>query len=149
MSLIVSPLPLTSIIPRLYKYYTTGGTNHAANYLGIGSAPFSLFYRNEFGPVQQFRVYTQPFPSQQTYQHYITGGYLLGLPTTTKRHSLYLDTLLDDRYDFQLIDSLQAAILTSILFSPGNTDSEKHAAYKKVPCNGLLPPSRKKVRLPR
>jgi C-terminal processing protease CtpA/Prc len=47
-----------------------------------------------------------------------------------KRHSLALDTLRDDRYEFELIDSMHTAILTVNTFSLGGPKSQKHAAYK-------------------
>ncbi|AXY72631.1 peptidase S41 [Paraflavitalea soli] len=142
----INGLPLPSILPRLYKYYTTDGLNTTGKLLGIGSS-FSLFYRYEFGPVQQFHVVYKPFPSQQTAS--------TTLPAVTyrdyqilrkKRHSLYLDTLLDNRYTFQLIDSLQAAILTVNTFSLGNATSPKHAAYKQFLQQSFATLKEKKIR---
>lgn len=122
--------PVSSILPRLYKYYTTDGKNITGKLLGAGNS-FPLFYRYEFGPASQFRVAYKPFRATQkatatlpavTYRDYAL--------LSRQRHSLYYDTLLDDRYDLKIIDSLQTAILTVNTFSLGGPSSQKHAAYK-------------------
>lgn len=127
----INGLPVSSILPRLYKYYTTDGHNITGKLLGIGSR-FPLFYRYEFGRAQQFRIVYQPFQSSTTTTAILPAvkykDYVL---LNRKRHSLLLDTLLDDRYDFRLIDSLDAAILTVNTFALGGPKSKKHAAYKR------------------
>ncbi|MBO9564381.1 MAG: hypothetical protein J7621_16470, partial [Niastella sp.] len=122
--------PVSSILPHLYKYYTTDGRNITGKLLGTGKN-FPLFYRYEFGPASQFHVTYKPFRATQkataTFPAATYRDYTL---LNRKRHSLYSDTLLDDRYDFRIIDSLQAAILTVNSFSLGGPASKKHAAYK-------------------
>ncbi len=126
----INGLPIQSILPRLYKYYTTDGFNLTGKLLGIGSA-FSLFYRYEFGPQRQFRVVFRPFQSGQSKTATLPAvNYRAYALLNRQRHSLPLDTLLDDRYDFHLIDSLNAAVLTVPTFSLGGPQSQKHAAYK-------------------
>ena len=119
------------ILPPLYKYYTTDGFNITGKSEGI-NAKFPWFYRLENGIPKKFTIVYKPL--KQT-----TGLTAHVQPVTwkaytllySKRHSMTLDTLLEDRYSFQMIDSLNTGILTVNTFSLGNEKSKKHQAYKQ------------------
>ncbi|WP_315815240.1 hypothetical protein [Paraflavitalea speifideaquila] len=122
---------IPSLLPRLYKYYTTDGLNTTGKLTGI-SAAFSLFYRYELGPATKFKVMYKAFQAPVARTVTLKAiTYKEHRSFRKQRHSLYLDTLLDDRYQFELIDSLNTAILTVNSFSLGGPDSKTHAAYKQ------------------
>ena len=122
---------VTHMLPDLYKYYTTDGFNITGKAEGFKTR-FPWYYRLEYGPAASFKIDYQVYNDKQVRQAVLK-------PVTwneyaaayQRRYSLVLDTATGDNYSFQLIDSLNAGILTVPSFSLGNGSSKKHAAYKK------------------
>lgn len=123
--------PTSRILPGLYKYYTTDGLNITGKIPGINKN-FPLFYRYEYGASKKFLVVYKPFQQSKPLSITLNATTLKDYAVLSKkRHSLALDTLLQNKYDFTIIDSLHTAVLTVNTFDLGNAESKKHAAYKQ------------------
>ncbi|HEY8915512.1 MAG TPA: S41 family peptidase [Chitinophaga sp.] len=118
------------LLQTLGHYYTTDGYNTTGKKVGIAHF-FPWYYAIEYGMQDEFNISYLPYGSST-----IKTAVLPAVTFTAyeklyeKRHSLYLDTLLDNHYYFSWAPD-SAPVLTVNTFALGNAESAKHKAYSR------------------
>lgn len=130
----INAVPISEIIPNLYKYYTTDGRNVTGKRIGL-RASFSKYYRLHYGLTQTFDVkYIDPNSKQHETKQLRSIGYKAYYANFRQIHSMPLDKLYyadleeDQKYSYEQLDA-HTGVLTIHTFSMGSETTERHKKY--------------------
>lgn len=125
---------IETVVPELYKYYTTDGVNTTGKRIGL-TYNFSKYYRLNYGPKAEFLVHYRPKGSPEIKTRRVRGiGFSEYYHNVEKRYSRpfdepdYKDWEENEIYDYQKLDQ-HTGILTVNSFSLGGGKTQKHLRY--------------------
>lgn len=126
---------IESVIPQLYKYYTTDGVNTTGKRIGIARS-FPLYYRYQNGLQHTFTVgFKSKSSEEESFVELESVSYAKFRENFDERHSLVFDRLQftgkekDERYLYRQIDD-KTDLLTINTFSiGGHAEDEEHKTY--------------------
>lgn len=132
----INEIPISEIIPELYKYYSTDGNNLTGKRVGL-MAHFSKYYRLHFGLTNSFKVgYLNPITKQLEAKNIESVAYKTYYENFNKIHSLPIDLFYfadlkeNQKYNYKQLDSL-TGILTIHTFAMGNETTNEHKKYQQ------------------
>ncbi|MFD0862800.1 S41 family peptidase [Sungkyunkwania multivorans] len=132
--LAINDRAITTIIPELFKYYTTDGKNISGKSIGINSH-FSKYYRLNYGLEDTFQVtYRQKESNELKHTQLKSVSYASYYRNFAKRYSIafdkytYQDCPENEIYHYKSIDN-STGKLTINSFSMGNEKTVTHKRY--------------------
>ena len=132
----INSVPISEIIPNLYKYYSTDGLNITGKRIGLRTN-FSKYYRLHYGLTKTFKVsYLNPTSKLLETKIIESVGNKKYYENFNKIHSLpldkyyYYDLKENQKYNYNPLDSI-TGILTIHTFDMGNEATNEHKKYKQ------------------
>lgn len=132
----INSVPISEIIPNLYKYYSTDGLNITGKRIGLRTN-FSKYYRLHYGLTKTFKVsYLNPTSNLLETKIIESVGNKKYYENFNKIHSLpldkyyYYDLKENQKYNYNPLDSI-TGILTIHTFDMGNEATNEHKKYKQ------------------
>ncbi|MCZ8332526.1 MAG: S41 family peptidase [Flavobacterium sp.] len=132
----INEIPISEIIPKLYKYYSTDGNNLTGKRIGL-MAQFSKYYRLNFGLTNTFKIgYLNPTTKQLETKNIESVAYKVYHQNFNKIHSLPIDLFYfadlkeNQKYNYKQLDPL-TGILTIHTFAMGNETTNEHKKYQR------------------
>jgi hypothetical protein len=132
----INSVPISEIIPNLYKYYSTDGLNITGKRIGLRTN-FSKYYRLHYGLTKTFKVsYLNPTSKLLETKIIESVGNKKYYENFNKIHSLpldkyyYYDLKENQKYNYNPLDSI-TGILTIHTFDMGNETTNEHKKYKQ------------------
>ena len=132
----INSVPISEIIPNLYKYYSTDGVNITGKRIGLRTN-FSKYYRLHYGLTKTFKVsYLNPTSKLLETKIIESVGNKKYYENFNKIHSLpldkfyYYDLKENQKYNYNPLDSI-TGILTIHTFDMGNETTNEHKKYKQ------------------
>ena len=130
----INGMSITEVISKLYKYYTTDGTNTTGKRIGVRKH-FSKFYRFHFGQQEEFIISFKNSKTNLIEEKTLKSvSYFKYYQNFENRYSrpfdqfYYSEIQKDQKYTYERVDSL-TGILTINTFAMGNESSEEHKNY--------------------
>ncbi|MVO08374.1 peptidase [Flavobacterium sp. TP390] len=132
----INSIPISEIIPNLYKYYSTDGVNITGKRIGLRTS-FSKYYRLHYGLSKTFTVsYLNPTSKLLETKVIVGVGNKKYYENFNKIHSLPLDKFYyynlkeNQKYNYKQLNST-TSILTIHTFRMGNESTNEHQKYKQ------------------
>lgn len=132
----INNIPISEVIPSLYKYWNTDGINTTGKRIGISSA-FSIYFRYNYGLQDTFEIaYKAPNSNSIETVKTKSASFLDYYKKYKKRHSYSFDRIQfegpkeNEKYNYKQIDE-NTGLLTINTFSLGDEESAEHLIYKK------------------
>jgi hypothetical protein len=130
----INDVPIITIIPELYKYYSTDGNNLTGKRIGL-MKNFSKYYSLNFGLSKTFSVdYINPKSNLLETKSIISIGNKEYYENFRNMHSMSIDQFYyanlkeNQKYHYKQLDSL-TGILTIHTFDMGNEITNEHRKY--------------------
>lgn len=130
----INQKPISDILEKLNKYYTTDGFNITGKRFGIGTH-FSRLYRWQYGLTENFNIqYLEPKSTQIKSKVLNSSSYLGYYKKFRTRYSKPYDSIDYERfkgnqkYKYKQIND-STSILTIYSFAMGDENSEEHKSY--------------------
>ncbi len=130
----INGVPVSQVIPNLYKYYTTDGQNITGKKVGIRKY-FSEYYRLHYGQIEEFNVIYKTRDSEikkniilksVNYSNYYKN--FEGRYSKPYDQTYYIDLKENEKYTYIKLDN-STGILTINTFSMGNENTTEHKNY--------------------